>query len=84
MRATALDDGVGCVSGSLIRLGAKPVSGGLARYPGLGDPTISSQGAIGSSGGKRYYQCAYRNADVLFCTSATTNRTNGLIMSWTP
>jgi hypothetical protein len=82
--ATAIDDGLGCVGGTIIRLGSKSVdSGGAAAYPGPGDEPISVKGMIGLGTSTRFYQVMYRNA-ANFCTPATTNRTNGAIITWVP
>ena len=40
-------------------------------------------GAIPPGGATRYYQTFYRNAAV-FCTPATSNRTNGAAIVWAP
>lgn len=83
MSATPLDDGLACVSGSLIRLGVRSNVGGVSSYPQTGDLSVSVRGMVPALGGTRYYQCWYRNA-LPFCTPATTNRTNGLIVVWVP
>ncbi len=83
MAAVAIDDGLGCVTGSVIRLGTKSVPQNTSVFPEPGDPLISVRGAIPPAGGTRYYQTFYRNAAV-FCTSATSNRTNGLAIVWAP
>ena len=72
-----LDDGLGCVSGSVIRLGIKSVSGGASSYPSVGDAPITVRGGITASNyGPRYYQCFYRNAAQAFCPPALSNRIN--------
>ncbi|MBI5363178.1 MAG: hypothetical protein HZA53_08365 [Planctomycetes bacterium] len=80
---TVLGDGLICVSGSIIRLGTKIASGGVATYPGPADPALHVRGAIPAGGGTRYYQGWYRNASN-FCTSATFNFTNAIQVRWTP
>ncbi len=84
--ATAIDDGLGCVGGTIIRLGTKAVNGsGVASYPGVGDLSISVKGQIGPFGtSTRFYQVQYRNANASFCTPATTNRTNATSITWVP
>lgn len=82
--AAAIDDGLGCVGGSLIRVRTKPVVGGVAIHPGGTDAAVSTQGAIGASGGRRFYQAVYRNAVPSFCPPSTTHRTNGSIVAWAP
>lgn len=79
----ALGDGLRCVAGAVIRLGAKPVVGGSATYPGVGDLSVSVRGQLPPAGGLRHYQGWYRNP-VLFCTSDTFNWTNGLSTAWLP
>lgn len=76
-------DGKLCVSGALIRLGAKVNSIlGASSYPGVGDLAISVKGLLPPIGGKRYYQTYYRNS-ASFCTSATYNATSGVEIAWT-
>lgn len=78
-----VDDGLGCVGGSIVRLGNKPASG-TSSYPQAGDASISVRGAIPAAGGSYFYQCYYRNAASAFCPPATSNRTNGLAIVWAP
>ncbi|MBK7878217.1 MAG: hypothetical protein IPJ77_21385 [Planctomycetes bacterium] len=81
---TIIDDGLGCVGGPIIRLGTKTTASNASSFPQLGDPLISVRGAIPPAGGVRYYQCFYRNAAAAFCPPATSNRTNGVIVTWVP
>ncbi|MBK7878361.1 MAG: hypothetical protein IPJ77_22125 [Planctomycetes bacterium] len=83
MAPVVVDDGLGCVTGSVIRLGTKAVSTNSSSYPQGGDLSISVRGAIPPAGATRYYQCFYRNA-ASFCTAATSNRTNGVVLTWLP
>ena len=83
MAPVAVDDGLGCVTGSVVRLGTKPVSTNSSSYPQSGDLSVSVRGAIPPAGATRYYQCFYRNA-ATFCTPATSNRTNGVVLVWQP
>ncbi len=79
-----IDDGITCVGGAVIRLGSRTVVGNLVAYPRDGDQPISVRGAIPASAGvTRVYQVFYRNA-ATFCTSATSNRTNALRLTWLP
>ena len=57
-------------------------SGGASQFPAAGDPPVSIKGGI-SAPGTREYQIWYRNA-ASFCTSATFNLSNGLLVTWTP
>jgi hypothetical protein len=83
--AAAIDDGLGCVGGNIIRLGTKAIESGVAVYPGPGDDPISVKGQlVPFVFTTRYYQVMYRNANAAFCTPATTNRTNGVSISWIP
>ena len=75
-------DGLRCVGGMVVRMGAKTNSGGSSSYPAAGDPAISVKGAD-SAGLVRYYQCWYRDATP-FCTTTTFNLTNALQVTWTP
>src|SRR5262249_6881878 len=79
-----VDDGIGCVGGPFIRLGAKAISGNASAYPGGADPRISIRGQIPPAGTTRYYQCYYRNAAAAFCPPASSNRTNGFVLVWVP
>ena len=80
---TVIDDGVGCVSGAIVRLGTKAVAANASSFPQVGDPTIAARAAIPPAGGSRFVQCFYRNA-ATFCTAATSNRTNGVIAVYGP
>lgn len=84
MPPIVIDDGLGCVSGSIIRLGTKAVVGATSTYPQMGDFPVSVKGAVSPLGATRYYQAFYRNSAALFCPPAGTNRTNGLAVIWTP
>jgi hypothetical protein len=78
--------GILCVSGALLRVGQKSVVGGSSINPSGTDLPLSIKGAIPPSGGTRYYQVSYRQANPV-CTPAptsNTNRTNGLAIVWTP
>ncbi len=79
-----IDDGLGCVGGTLIRIGTKSVTSATARYPEAGDVAISIKGSIDPLGATRYYQAYYRNSMPSFCPPATSNRTNGIVVTWTP
>ena len=82
--ALTAGDGLCCLGGTIVRLGVKPVGGGTARYPEPGDLPLHARGTVPPLGGTFYYQCVYRNASAGFCTSATSNRTNGLVITWSP
>jgi hypothetical protein len=80
---TVFGDGLRCATTAVIRLGAKPVSGGAASYPQGGDLPVSVRGLLPQTGGARYYQVWFRNA-ATFCTADTFNTTNGLFVVWIP
>ncbi|MBI5361677.1 MAG: hypothetical protein HZA53_00770 [Planctomycetes bacterium] len=77
-----VDDGLGCVTGTVIRLGTKAVVSNASAFPQSGDPLIHTRGSIPTAGATRYYQCFYRNAAAAFCPPATSNRTNGVRIIW--
>ncbi len=79
-----VDDGIGCVGGPVVRLGAKVVAAGSASYPSTTDPSVSVRGGVPAVGGTFFYQTFYRNAVATFCPPATSNRTNGLMILWAP
>ena len=79
----ALFDGLRCTSGTIVRLGVKASVGGSASYPQAGDQSISVRGLIPAAGATRYYQAQYRDNSA-FCTTATSNFTNGLSIQWAP
>jgi hypothetical protein len=84
MAPVVVDDGLGCVTGSVVRLGTKSIVGAASSYPQAGDVSLSVRGAIPPGGGTYYYQCFYRNAVATFCPPATSNRTNGVVVTWSP
>jgi hypothetical protein len=75
-------DGKRCAGGTVVRLGTKTASGGSSSYPG-GSTPIHIKGAIPATGGTFTYQLWYRNT-APFCTAATFNLTNGLVVTWVP
>jgi hypothetical protein len=80
---TLLADGLRCAGGSLVRLGAKVASSGMASYPGPSDESISLRGHVPASGGYRYYQTWYRDPHGT-CSAGTYNLTNGISVLWLP
>ncbi len=77
-----LGDGLLCASGAIVRLGATTNAGGASSFPLGGQPGIASQGGV-LAPGTRTYQVTYRNS-APFCTSATSNYTNGWSVFWIP
>lgn len=80
--AGQLGDGLLCMNGSIIRLGSKANVAGASHYPEAGNASVSVRGAV-TAPGTRAYQVWYRNA-AAFCTIATYNLSNGLIVTWAP
>lgn len=83
MPASPIDDGLSCLTGNLVRLGTKSIGGGTASFPIAGDPLLSVRGAVPATGGTYFYQVFYRNS-ASFCTAATSNRSNGVVLQWVP
>ncbi|MBK7878160.1 MAG: FG-GAP repeat protein [Planctomycetes bacterium] len=79
---TPIQDGLRCVTGSIIRLGTRPNSGNQSQYPDVGNQIVSIRGGITVPGTTRYYQVFYRNASAVFCPPGTANWTNGLAVTW--
>ncbi len=77
-----LGDGVGCLSGSIVRLATKSNGGGASSFPQAGDPSVSTRGqVVPGSGAVRHYQLVYRNA-ASFCTPSTFNTSNARTIVW--
>ena len=83
---TPIQDGLRCVTGSLIRLGTRPNSGNQSQYPDVGNQPVSIRGALAAlpMPQTRYYQVFYRNAAAAFCPPGTANWTNGFTIVWGP
>ncbi len=80
----AFNDGLRCVTGSLIRIRTKSASAtGTATFPSGSEPDISVTGIVPLAGAQRFYQVNYRNA-ANFCTPATVNISNGVRVLWMP
>ena len=78
----AFGDGLLCASGFLRRFGRQSAQGGLASFPLSGSVSVSAASATTpSSGALRVYQAYFRSA-APFCTSATFNATNALVVVW--
>lgn len=74
-------DGLLCVSGSVMRLGAQIVHAGAAQFPPPSGPALSVSGAIQNQGTTRHYQVWYRDS-ANYCQPATFNLTNGVTVTW--
>ena len=79
--APLLGDGLLCADGTIIRIGAKLNVGGASQYPEAGNASISVRGQL-TGPATRAYQVWYRNAAALWCTPATFNLSNGLLVTW--
>jgi hypothetical protein len=73
-------DGLRCAGGLVTRLGIKLNVANGSSYPGATDPPIHVQGNV-TQPGMRTYQVWYRNA-AAFCTPATFNLSNGILIAW--
>jgi hypothetical protein len=80
---TPFGDGLLCAGGSVVRLGHRLATGGVATLPGPSETPLSVRGAVPPGGGLRTYQVWYRNP-APYCTSATFNTTNGVALLWQP
>ncbi len=78
-----INGGMGCLGGTLLRIGTKTVAGTSAMNPSGSDLPISIKGAIPPSGGTRHDQVSCRTA-ANFCTPETTNRTSGVTIVSAP
>ena len=80
-------DGVRCVNNPFqVQLGTRTNVGGASFVGGSPGPAISLQGWLSTplpAPCTRAYQCWYRNA-AAFCTPATFNMTNGVLITWAP
>ena len=76
-------DGLRCVAGSVVRLGAQTSTGEAAQLPEDSSVSVAARGSISASGGTRHYQVWYRNSPA-FCQPETYNLTNGVTVTWTP
>ncbi len=82
-------DGVLCVTGSLRRFGGHNAGTGGAPLGSWTLPNTIQTNSISAAssqtpGQTAYYQLFYRNAQANFCTSATTNWSNGYSIMWPP
>lgn len=73
-------DGVRCAGGTLVRLGVKTVSFGVARYPETGDAGVALRGLV-PPGATRVYQGWYRDGAGV-CGGTSTNFTNSYAVNW--
>lgn len=78
-----IQDGLRCITGSIIRLGTRANAGGASQYPDLGDLQVSVRGLV-TAPGVYHYQVYYRNAASSYCPPGKANWTNGLSVTWAP
>ena len=84
-------DGLGCVSGALVRLGSSTSTAGVASFPRSGDSSISTRSVMQGDpiplGATRLYQVFYRDPSPGFCPpprGSTLNVSNALAVIWGP
>jgi hypothetical protein len=75
-------DGRRCVGGTVLRLGGSAITGDVGTYPSPGQAAVSVQGEIAGPG-SLHYQALFRDL-FTYCTSATSNLTNSVSVTWTP
>jgi len=80
--AVPFADGLRCVSGGLMRMGAVTASGGVGTWPLPGE-SISVRGLIPAVGATKYYYVYYRDVQN-YCTAATANLSDTRRIIWTP
>jgi hypothetical protein len=76
-----LGDGLGCIAGTTLNLGTRPVASGTAQAPSSGGTALSVQGQIAGPGTTSYYQVVYRDG-ASFCTTDGFNTTNAVAVIW--
>lgn len=82
---TPLFDGLRCVDGAIVRLGAKLAVAGAAAYPNASELPLSVRGGIPAGVvTTRHYQAFYRDASASWCTPGTANWSNGVTLTWLP
>lgn len=82
-------DGLLCINGALRRFGGHNAATGGAPAGTWTLPNTIQTTSISAATGQlpsqtAYYQLFYRNAQANFCTSATTNWSNGYALVWSP
>ncbi|MFN0241692.1 MAG: hypothetical protein ACKVWV_02270 [Planctomycetota bacterium] len=80
-------DGVRCVDGTFLRFGGHNAGSngdpaGYWTFPNSVQTTSVSGATLQAPGQQSWYQLFYRNAAASFCSSATTNWTSGVRVSW--
>ncbi|MEY2746048.1 MAG: Copper binding protein plastocyanin/azurin family [Planctomycetota bacterium] len=78
----AFGDGLRCAGGTVVRLGVKPVSFGVARQPEAGESAVSLRGFV-PPGSTRHYQAWYLDGAGA-CGGFSSNLTNAYTVSWLP
>ncbi|MFN0244811.1 MAG: hypothetical protein ACKVWV_18140 [Planctomycetota bacterium] len=83
----ATADGIRCASGALVRFGGHNAGSngdapGHWSYPNTAQTTTVSGASAQSAGQNAQYQLFYRNPAAGFCSTFTTNFSNGQILVW--
>jgi hypothetical protein len=76
-------DGVLCVGGTLVRLGAVSAQAGVAVWPPAGTTPLAQVGGV-LAPGVRLYQAWYRDGVPGYCTVESFNTTDSLRVIWRP
>jgi hypothetical protein len=76
-------DGLRCVGGTRIRMGAQQAVNGAASWPAPGDVPLSVRGEIPAAGATRYYYVFYRDLGN-YCSSGFFNLSDAQQITWTP
>lgn len=76
-------DGLRCVGGNRVRMGAVTASNGSASWPPPGTDPISVRGHVPGVGASRYYYVHYRDLGT-YCTPSLFNVTDAQRIDWAP
>jgi hypothetical protein len=76
-------DGVRCVGGIRIRMGAQQAINGAVSWPAAGDVPLSVRGEIPTAGATRYYYVFYRDLGN-YCLSEFFNLSDAQRITWAP
>jgi hypothetical protein len=76
-------DGVRCIAGTQIRMGAQTAVNGVVTWPAAGDVSLSVRGQVLAAGTTRFYSVIYRDHGS-FCSGELFNLTDGQSITWVP
>jgi hypothetical protein len=76
-------DGIRCVGGPLLWMGALAASNGTASWPPPGADPISVRGLVPAGGAQRYDHVFYRDT-LPYCTAALFDLTDVQRITWLP